>query len=246
MKLYSIIHLLSLVASTFGDPQPPALDSLAHDVERVESVREVVDLTGTFSQLVQYRRWKDVASLFANDGQVRVGNTTTDMTTAKGPAAIEKWIRDDHGAMDGSRPGALSTWLVDQPVTTLATNGQTAKSRWLVLRLLGDGAGQTRIQGGIFESEYAKDAAAGWKFSLLHYFPMFDGDYALGWLNTGEGLRLLPLIPYHFTADSAGIPVLAGLTSAKAPSTTATAENLAGRIARLNDEDAVRNLQHAY
>ncbi|KAK1832535.1 hypothetical protein QBC39DRAFT_304547 [Podospora conica] len=246
MRLRGTLSILTWAAAAVSALQTPSLDHLARDVERVESVREIKDLTRTFSQLVQFGRWKDVASLFTDDGLVRVGTMARDNITVWGRDAIEKWIEQEHGAMDGIRPGSLSTWLVDQPVTTLAVDGQTAQARWLVLRLLGDGKGRSRIHGGIFENRYEK-REAGWKFSLLHYLPMFDGDYATGWTNTGEGERLMPIIPYHFTPDSAGIPVLAaGPTFDKAPPTNATVEELAARIARLNDEDAVRNLQHAY
>ncbi|GAB1316532.1 Nuclear transport factor 2 family protein [Madurella fahalii] len=235
---------LALASYTLAQ-KATTLDWLARDVRRVESVREIKDVTRTFCQLAQFGRWADMASLFAENGVVRVGNTTSDSLVANGPSAIESWLRTDHGEMDGVRPGSLSTWLADQPVTSLAADGLTAKARWLVLRLLGDGGGGTRIQGGVFENEYTS-VEGSWKISLLHYYPQFDGDYAEGWGNTGTGSRTLPIIPYHYTPDSAGIPVLAPQTADEPPATKFSAEELSARIARLNEEDEVRNLQHTY
>ncbi|KXX74819.1 hypothetical protein MMYC01_208854 [Madurella mycetomatis] len=245
MLITSISLAWLTIASYALAQKSPTLDWLARDIQRVESVREIKDVTRTFCQLAQFGLWADMASLFADDGVVRVGNTTNEGLVAEGPSAIESWLRADHGEMDGVRPGSLSTWLADQPVTSLSADGMTAKVRWLVLRLLGDGDGGTRIQGGIFENEYA-NVGGSWKISLLHYYPQFEGDYAEGWGNTGTGSRTLPIIPYHYTPDSAGIPVLAPLTANAPPATKATVEELSARITRLNEEDEVRNLQHTY
>lgn len=225
--------------------QAPTLDSLSRDVWRVESVREVKDVTRTFCQLAQFGRWFEMASLFSESGTFRAGDLKSDNVTAKGREAIETWLRQDAGGMDGIQPGSLSTWLADQPVVTLANDGLTAKARWLTLRMLGDGKGATRIQGGVFENDYAYTREKGtgkWEISTLHYFPQFDGNYAKGWGNTGTGLRSLPIIPYHYTPDSAGTPILGG----DAPNANITIEDIARRIARLSNEDEVRNLQHTY
>jgi len=226
--------------------QGPTLDSLSRDVWRVESVREVKDVTRTFCQLAQFGRWSEMASLFAESGGTfRAGDLKSDNVTAKGRKDIETWLRQDAGGMDGIQPGSLSTWLANQPVVTLAQDSLTAKARWLTLRLLGDGKGATRIQGGVFENDYIytreKDGGK-WEIATLHYFPQFDGDYAKGWGNTGTGLRSLLIVPYHYTPDLAGTPILGG----EAPRANVTIEDIARRITRLNNEDEVRNLQHTY
>ncbi|KAK4455326.1 hypothetical protein QBC34DRAFT_489631 [Podospora aff. communis PSN243] len=244
MKLRHLL-LASLSAAIAAGQKAPTLGWLARDVQRVESVREVKDLTRTFSQLAQFGRWSDIAALFADNGVVRVGNITADTLSATGPADIESWLREDNGDMDGLKAGSLSTFLADQPVVTLSQDGLTAKGRWLVLRLQGSGSGATRIQGGVFENEYT-NVGGRWKISQLHYYPQFDGNYTDGWGNTGTGLRSLPIIPYHYTPDSVGIPILLSDGASTPPSTNATAAEIAARITRLNDEDEVRNVQHAY
>ena len=243
---FTTISLAWLGVSSFVDGQnSPTLAWLARDVQRVESVREVKDVTRTFCHLAQFGRWSDMAALFTDNGVVRVGNITGDSFVTSGHATIESWLREDHGEMNGLRAGSLSTWLADQPVTTLSSDGLTAKARWLVLRLQGDGSGSTRISGGVFENEYA-NVGGRWKISLLHYYPQFDGNYAEGWGNTGTGRRSLPIIPYHYTPDSVGIPIVLPATAGGPPATKSTAEEVAARISRLNDEDEVRNLQHTY
>lgn len=52
-----------------------------------------------------------------------------------------------------------------------------------------------------------------------------------------------PFVLYRFTPKSSGIPVLE--LEGEADVTTATVEDLASRVARMNGEDKVRNLMHA-
>jgi len=213
----------------------PTLDTLARDVARVESLREVKDVQRTYTHLAQSGRWDEMADLFADDGALRWGDVTT-----TGRPAIEDWLEADAGASDGVNPGSLHTVVIDDPLVNLAADGLTAKARWAGLRFLGDGQGQARIEGGIYENEYVF-ADGRWEISLLHYYPQYAGAYETGWRNVGGAL---PIVPYHFTPDVAGVPIPPA--TGAAPHTTATAEQLANRISRLNDEDSVRNLQHAY
>src|SRR4029077_15937798 len=69
-----------------------------------------------------------------------------------------------------------------------------------------------------------------------------EGSYESGWFNVDHAL--LPLVPYHFTIEESGIPLPAA--TGTPPRSKQTLAELEQRIQRLNDEDAVRNLQHAY
>ena len=68
------------------------LNSLARDIERVESVREVKDVQKIFAQLAQFGRWSDMAALFSDNGTLQWGNAI-----ATGPDVIETWLRTDAG-----------------------------------------------------------------------------------------------------------------------------------------------------
>jgi hypothetical protein len=85
-----------------------------------------------------------------------------------------------------------------------------------------------------------------WKISRLHYHPIFAGPYATGWRNVDEDQKI---VPYHFTPDETGVPVpdLPATPAIEPRINTATAlAALEQRIAAMNDEDKVRNLQNAY
>ncbi|TPX14607.1 uncharacterized protein E0L32_005299 [Thyridium curvatum] len=212
-----------------------AIDSLARDLERVESVREVKDVQRTFAQFAQFGRWADMATLFSSNGTLRWGTASS-----TGHVAIQTWLRDDANGMDGIQSGSLDTMITENPLITLSADGKSAKGRWNGLRFMGDGKGGTRIQGGIYENEYVQ-TESGWKISLLHYYALYAGPYVGGWRNVGGGL---PVVPYHFTAENAGAAVSEPI--GEAPQTNASLGELAQRIERLNDEDEIRNLQHVY
>jgi SnoaL-like domain len=214
------------------------LKSLARDVERVESIREIKDVQRSFAQLAQFGRWDDMGSLFSPNGSMQ-----WDMSIAVDPDEVASFFERDDGNMSGSlsNPGSLNTILIECPLVNLAADGLSARARWNSMRFMGDGIGNTRIEGGIMENEYLK-TEEGWKITFLNHTTMFRGNYETGWKNFGSGN--LSIVPYHFTPNEAGVPIPSSIDPA--PNTTATVSGLAARIERLNDEDAVRNLQHAY
>ncbi|MFD2422742.1 nuclear transport factor 2 family protein [Amycolatopsis pigmentata] len=215
---------------------PRAIDALARDVERLESLREVKDVQRAYAQFSQFGQWEAMAALFAEDGELRWGEEI-----ATGREAIAAWLEADAGAMDGRTPGTLHTEIVDQPLVNLSADGRTAKGRWHGMRFLGDGKGRARIQGGLHENDYVLENGR-WRIAALRYHPQYEGDYTTGWTNVGDDG--IPITPPHFTLDESGVPIPP--PSGPAPRTTASAAELAERIARLNDEDEVRNLQAVY
>ncbi|HJV41393.1 nuclear transport factor 2 family protein [Caulobacter sp.] len=230
----AVMAAMATVASAAPAPRP--IDILARDVERVESARAVKDVQRHYAQFSQFGRWDSMAALFADNATLRWGEETV-----TGRAAIAAWLRAKAGAMDGVRPGSLHTEIIDEPLENLSPDGKTAKARWMGLRFLGDGAGKARIEGGLYENEYVREAG-GWRISAMVYHPQYEGDYADGWTNVGG--KDLPIVPPHFTTDETGVPIPPA--TGAAPRTSATVASLASRIARLNDEDAVRNVQNAY
>lgn len=218
-------------------PTPSNFDDLAQSLARVESIRAVKDVQRSFSQLASSGRHSDMASLFSTSGVLQWGNVT-----ATGRSAIETWLRTDAGNMNGIAPGSLDTLIAENPVVSLSSDGQTAKARWNGLRFQGDGQGETRIQGGIYENEYVWTKDGGWKLSLLKYYAMYKGPYVGGWRNIdGKGI---PIIPYHFTPESSGKPIPD--PAGDSQKWNGTVDELNARVQRLNDEDDVRNLMHAH
>jgi hypothetical protein len=177
-----------------------------------------------------------MAALFTNDATFIRG-----AETVRGRAAIAEWLARRGGAKRGLPRGALHTELIDEPLANLAPDGRSAEVRWMSMSLLADGKGGARIEGGIYENEYVRDGDE-WKISVQHYHAQYSGPYLEGWTN--EGGADLPIVPYHFTVDETGVPIPPA--DGPAPKSNESLATLVAKIDRLNDEDLVRNLQHAY
>jgi CubicO group peptidase (beta-lactamase class C family) len=236
---------LLLATPLAAQPAPSedrAVAELARDVGRVESLRAIKTLQRLYAQYAQYGLWDEIGALFAPgaqfsfDGQVRQGQTMT------GPAEIAAFLRARYGGgHEGLEPGDTRLMMIEQPVVMLAPNGREATGRWAVLIFLG-GSGKAAIEGGIFVNDYRMAGDGKWRIAGARYFPQYSGPYETGWTNWGGGD--LPIVPYHFTPDDTGKPVMT--PDGEAPATGETLAGLSARIRTLNDEDAVRNLQAAY
>ncbi len=133
-----------------------------------------------------------------------------------------------------------STMMIETPVVNLSVDGNSAKGRWHILTYYGHG-GTATIEGGIFENDYVREKGV-WKIAQAHYYPQYTGPYETGWTNWGGGD--LPIVPYHFDSDTAGVPIPPPV--GPAPKSGTTLASLSARINALNDEDRIRNLQAAY
>jgi len=232
--LAAVALMLSPAAATAQAPAD-STDELARDVGRLESLRQVKDLQRSYTHYAQFGLWNDMADLFARQGRIEWGDRKIE-----GRAAVLAWLKA-RGGPAGMAAGALHTEFIDQPLINLSIDGRRAEGRWMGMTFTGDGKGAARGEGGVYENLYVLEDGR-WKIEALRYFPQYEGPYGEGWTNVGN--RDLPLVPFHFTPDSAGVPIPAPQGAAPASGVSLTA--LATRIAALNDEDSVRNLQHAY
>ncbi|KAH7357655.1 hypothetical protein BKA66DRAFT_445514 [Pyrenochaeta sp. MPI-SDFR-AT-0127] len=234
MVISALVLLLTIFGQVFVEGAS-SIDTLAQDVSRVESIRQIKNIQKHFSHFAQFGQWQQIIQLFSPNSTLIWGNTT-----AKGQSSIKAWLRNDARDMNGIAPGSLNTLIAENPVISLSAYGKTAKGRWNGIRFQGDGNGKTLIQGGVYENEY-KLMHDGWRISLLHYYPMYEGAYEDGWRNV-DG-KEISIIPYHFSSESSGLPILPA--EGESESYNGTMEQLERRIQRLNDEDDVRNLMHA-
>ena len=213
---------------------------LSADVTRAEDLRAVKNLQVSYSQYAQMGLWSQMAALFTDKAEAIYG--TDDL---KGRAAIGKYyLTGWGGGHEGLVPGAQQTRLDDTPVINLSADGKTAKGRWHEFAMTGQFGAHAEWAQGIMENEYVKEGAV-WKIARLHYYPVFAGSYETGWKNVGVEL---PIIPYHYTPDEAGVPIPQLPANMKLPAVKDAAATLAAldrRISALNDEDKVRNLQAA-
>ena len=238
MKTPALAMAFAVVAgfSTILAAQSP-VDGLARDVERAEAIRAVKTLQRTYAQYSQYGLWNDMAALFADESRLIIGDES-----ATGRAAIAAFLTTRLGAgRQGLAAGVVHTQLIDQPLVNLSNDGSTARGRWHGFFLESDGKGSASIEGGIYENEYVRQNGV-WKISTLHFYPQYSGPYENG-LTNWKG-QDLPIVPYHFTPDETGIPIPP--PAGAAPPSKASLAQLEQRIAVMNAEDDVRNLQASY
>jgi hypothetical protein len=233
----SIVVVCSLVTIPTRAGAQSSVDGLARDVERAEAVRAIKTLQRTYAQYSQYALWNEMAALFAGDACLTIGDDA-----ATGRSEIAAFFTTRYGGgRPGLAPGAIHTQLIDGPVINLSVDGRSAKGRWYGFFLTADGKGNASIDGGMFENEYVVKNGV-WKIRSLHFYPQFSGAYETGWRNwKGQDL---PIVPYHFNADESGIPIPPPVGAP--PRSSASQVELERRIAAMNEENHVRNLQAAY
>jgi hypothetical protein len=236
-KAVAVIAALSMTFATSAPAQGPAdsADSLARDVGRLESLRAVKNLQRSYAQYGQFGLWTGMAELFSSSGKI-----IWDEEVIEGKAAIARWLAKRSGPVD-MIGGALNTEMIDDPLVNLALDGRSAKARWRGLAFRGDGQGRAWMEGGLYENDYVQEDGR-WKIAVLHYYPQYEGSYEKGWSNVGQ--RDLPIVPYHFTVDETGIPIPS--PQGAPPASGAMLASLSARVAAMNDEDDVRNLQNSY
>ena len=243
-----LVVLVAFQAAVAGDTTPASsaaarVQRLAQNVERAESVRAVKRLQETYAQYSQFGLWTEMAALFSDNAELSYGKDA-----ARGRAAIQNYFLTSFGeGTHGLKPGGLHTQMVLRPLVNVAADGKSAKGRWWEFSMLGQYGVKAEWAGGIFENEYVREGGV-WKISRLRYNPIFAGPYESGWRNVDEDQKI---VPYHFTPDETGIPVpdLPAAATAVVEPKTNPAVALAAlehRIAVMNDEDKVRNLQNAY
>jgi hypothetical protein len=228
---------LALPTFAVGQPSRASLDELTRDVARAESIRAVKNLQRTYAQYSQYGLWNEMADLFATDSTY-----IYDDETVKGRPAIAEYLAmHDGGGQQGLLPGAVHTQLIEHPLVNLSVDGESAEGRWYGFFLLSDSKGNASIQGGVFENEYVREDGK-WKIGVHHFYPQYAGPYEAGWTNwKGQDLGI---VPYHFDVDESGIPIPAPV--GEAPRSKVSLGEIEDRIAVMNDESLVRNLQAAY
>ena len=246
LALLVVLSALSVAVAGDTDATMNAaarVQRLAQNIERAESVRAVKRVQETYAQYSQFGLWTDMAALFTDGAQLSYGKDS-----AQGRQAIQNYFLTKFGeGTHGLKSGGLHTQMVLRPLINVSADGQSAKGRWWEFSMTGQYGVKAEWAAGIFENEYVRERGV-WKISRMRYNPMFAGPYATGWRNIDEDQKI---VPYHFTPDETGIPVpdlpasaLSPVDPKMNPATTLTA--LEQRIAVMNDEDKVRNLQNAY
>ncbi len=234
------------------------LDALTVRVEKLEGTRAIKKLQRAFGYYVDRGLWGDAADLFADNGTIEIGVDGVYV----GRARIREYLKRLHGNQEGLIYGQLNEWITLQPAVFIAADGQSATARWRDQGMLGQYKKHAEWRDGIYENTYVKEKGV-WKIQSLHLYVNFVAPYEKGWarLKPGEGLTQSqasktfapdrpPSSKYVPFPDTYVPPFLApnpvtGVTGARILPPTGTGELAPyfARVARLEDADAVENLQ---
>jgi ABC-type amino acid transport substrate-binding protein len=221
------------------------IDQLAVNTDNIEGIRAVKRLQHIYAQYMEQGSWNELADLFTKEATAQF-----DQTTVEGKEAVRLYFLNKIGR---GKQGVGYEWLnlrmALSPVVNLSADGSHAKARWHEVAMLGKYGESAQWQGGIYENEYVRERGT-WKIAALHFYPQYAGPYETGWRSTSP---TPVVVPFHYTAQTAGIPIpdeARRSANTDAPQTLGALAKRLGvleqRVARANDAAEVQNLQHAY
>lgn len=264
-----ILGALAALALLLPIPAQAGVDedvaALTEGVERLEGERAVKKLQRAFGYYVDRGLWADAAALFAPDGTIELGVDGI----YRGPERIEEYLRRLHGGQEGLIYGQLNEWVTLQPAIQVAPDGDSATARWRDLGMLGQYKQHAEWRDGVYENSYAKGADGTWRIKSLRLYVNFVAPYEKGWarLRGDEGLARSEAslafapdapptatyapFPAVRTAPFAQPPASVGRVRAAPRLTTSgplreRVEDYADRLARLEDQSAIENLQATF
>jgi hypothetical protein len=192
------------------------LSSLAKKISLLNDEIEVQQLQRSYGYYVDKCMWDEIADLFADNATLEIGGRGVFV----GKARVKEYMH--FLGKPGPQPGALFDHSQWQPLTHVADDGLTAKTRLRAFIMAG-GLGTDSTPGvavwgeATYENEYVKENGV-WKIAKLYaYFNMYT-PYAEGWgkvgmPNTHVEERLPPdrpptvvyqmypsvgMVPYHY------------------------------------------------
>lgn len=228
-------------------------------MERVRDEHQIEVLQRTYGYLVDKNLWPQIADLFTDDGTLEIGGRGVFV----GKARVLQYLK----FLGQPERGKLYDHTQMEPVVSVAPDGNTAKGRWRALIFGADTDKRMDFLGdAIYENEYRKDNGV-WKISKLHAIFVLYTDFARGWGDTFWALTApevdLPpdrkpsaryeiypgntFVPYHYANPGSGPrPAMPQVAPVAAAQRGTEAARLDHELARLEDVDAIENLQNAY
>jgi hypothetical protein len=261
------VFLLGLTAARAGES---ALERLEIDVVRAEDLSAIRKLQRAYGYYADRGLWNELADLFTADAVANYPSGGFD-----GNASIRAMFVQNLGqGKAGLAEGRIYNHTILQPVVDLSPDGATATGRWRVLGMLGRLGGSATWADSLYRFDYVKQDGR-WKIRSLIAYAGSGGGYDNGWvLPKPRPPGTVDTSPVRFNlahpADRPWIdPCEADVSVCVVPfpypnrgatGSLATAESaivvpvpvgdraadLVRRAQRLEDEQAVVNLQHAY
>ncbi len=247
---------------------------LAAQVQAAEDVRAVKKLQRAYGYYVDKGMWEDVAALFTDDALANYPAGIFIGRESIRRHLYENVGGGKLGEV-GLGDGRLYNHMSLQPVIHLDSRTQTAKGRWRVLAMIGKYGGNALWAEGVYEMIYRKEGGQ-WKIHSLSYYSGFGAPYETGWVpperpRTEAGRRALAhppdaerkmecegfpaacIAPFHYknpgtSADAHAwdIPEQPAREAGTSSAPRGRLADLAVRLDRLEDEQAIVNLQRIY
>jgi hypothetical protein len=193
-------------------------DAKELQLARTHSVRALENLQAMYGYYIDEGQWKKAAALFSRKGTYEFGQSGV----YAGNASVERGL--SLMGPQGLEEGQLNNYVTVQPIIHVSADNRTAKARWRSDVQLSR-AGKGRWGGGVFENEYVNEGGT-WKFSKLHYYVTFWGDYDAGWAGKPfpvdppstttppdlpptvvyQSFPKLQVVPYHYPNPVTGKP----------------------------------------
>ena len=229
--------------ATPGMSAAARVDRLTLNLERAESVRAVKRLQETYAQYSQFGLWNEMAALFSDNASLSYGKDA-----GQGRQAIQNYFVTQFGeGTQGLKPGGLHTQLVMRPVVNVSADGQTAKGRWWQFSMTGQHGVKAEWAAGIFENETCASAGCGRLHACATTRCSQGRTRPAGAtsMRTRRSSRITsrpmrPVYRFPICLRRQRRPWIRRRT----PPRRSPRSNSASRS--MNDEDQVRNLQHAY
>jgi hypothetical protein len=193
-------------------------DAKALQLARTHSVRAIENLQAMYGYYIDKGQWKKAAALFSSKGTYEFGQSGVYI----GRAHVERGL--SLMGPQGLEEGQLNNYVTVQPIIHVSEDNRTAKARWRSDVQLAR-AGKGEWGGGVYENECVNDNGT-WKFSKLHYYVTFWGDYEQGWAAKPipmdppsttvppdqpptlvyQSFPKLQVVPYHYANPVSGKP----------------------------------------
>ena len=225
----------------------------------VQDEHEIDILQRSYGYFVDKNLWTQIADLFTDDGTLEIGGRGVFV----GKPRVLQYLR----WLGEPQHGKLYDHTQMEPVITVAPDGHTAQGRWRALIFGADQDKRMDFLGDvIYENEYRKDAGV-WKISKLHAVFILYTDFSRGWgvtfwaLTTPEvdlppdrkpsaRYEIYPgntFVPYHYVNPGTGpLAAMPPIQSIPESSQKAEEARLDKELRRLEDIDAIENLQNKY
>ncbi|MXO70663.1 nuclear transport factor 2 family protein [Alteraurantiacibacter buctensis] len=184
MKRLLALIALALAQPAFAQSATPEqrLAQMRERVERLEDQDQIELLQATYGYYFDKGLWTQVAALFSRNGRFEYGQRGVYIGRERIRRALLLF------GPEGLSPGRLNNHMQLQAIITVAPDGQTATARWQGMVMLAEPGVNGQWGVGVYENRYVKEGAT-WLISSLHFYPMAQTDYDLGWMRSATQME---------------------------------------------------------